>query len=168
VTINRLAQYIAAVINRTSRISGIIAIVFLLAMMAITVSDVFLRYVFNSPIIGSVEITESLMVVGGFLGIAWCAVKRAHVKVDLIQRHLPHRIRAIFESITYFLGLLIVPFVAWQGFAQAVYMHAEDKVSTLLKIPAYPFYGVIGIGYALLFFVLLTLLAGSVIKVIQR
>ena len=164
---SKIASYIVAAINQVSRVCGIVAIIFLLAMMVLTVSDVFLRYVFNAPITGSVEITESFMVVGGFLGIAWCAVKRGHVKVNLITSHLPPRFQAIVESITFILAFIVVPLVAWQGFAQARYMQLEGKASTLLEIPTYPFYGVIGIGYALLFLVLLTLLAESVRKAVK-
>lgn len=166
--IRKLARYTVTVINQVSRVAGIVAMVFLLAMMVLTVSDVCLRYFFNAPILGSVELAEYFMVVTGFFGLAWCAVKKGHVKVDLILSHLPPRLQVIIGSITLILGLTVVPLVAWRGFTQARYAQLAKTASDLLKIPTYPFYIVLGLGYALLLLVMVTLLAESIAKAAKR
>jgi TRAP-type transport system small permease protein len=156
------------VINQASLIAGVMGIVFMVAMMLLTVGDVFLRFVFNRPILGSVEITEYLMVGTGFLGIAWCAVKGGHVGVDLIVSHFPPRVQAMIDSVTCLLSLGVVPLVAWQNFLQAGYVKAENVQSDLLDIPAYPFYIIVGISYALLSLVLVNALVQSVTKAVKR
>lgn len=165
---NKTAHSVERVITQISRIAGIISIVFLIAMMLLTVTDVFLRYFFNKPVLGSMEMTEYLMVGAGFLGISWCAVKRAHVKVDLVVEHFPPRVQAIVDGISYLLALTVVPLVAWQNFAQAEYAKAEHVSSDLLGIPAYPFYDIVGFTFTLLSLVLLVLLVETVVKGVKR
>lgn len=166
--IRKPASSAVTVINQVSRVAGAIAIVFLVAMMLLTVADVFLRYVFNAPIKGSLELTEYFMVVAGFLGIAWCAVKRGHVKIDLIVSHLPLRAQGITDTITMLLAMTVLPLMAWQGFAQARYVMVEKLVSHSLEIPDFPFYMVVGIGYTLIIPVVLIILAEFITKALKR
>ena len=166
--LRKSARYAETIINQISRAVGAIAVVFLVLMMLLTVADVFLRYVFSAPIKGSLELTEFCMVIAGFLGIAWCAVKRGHVKVDLIVSHLPLQAQGITDTITMLLAMTVVPLVAWRAFAQARYLMEENFVSPSLNIPEYPFYLVMGIGYTLLFFVLITVLVEYIKKAIKR
>jgi len=166
--IRKSAHSAETIINQISRVVGAIAVVFLVAMMLLTVADVFLRYVFSAPIKGSLELTEFCMVVAGFLGLAWCAVKRGHVKVDLIVSHLPPRAQGITDTITMLLAMTVVPLMAWRAFAQARYILVENFVSPSLNIPEFPFYLVVGIGYVLIFFVIITVLVEFILKALKR
>ena len=68
----------------------------LVALMAYTVIDVLLRYVFNRPFRGSLEITEFAMALIVFLGIAYCGWLGGHVAVDIFERPLENpRLRFI-------------------------------------------------------------------------
>ena len=148
--------------------AGVIAIIFLMAMMLLTVVDVFLRYVFNAPILGSLELTEYFMICAGFFGIAWCAVIRGHVKVDLIMNHTSTRVQAITDTVPLVLAMSVIPIVAWQGFVQARYTQVENTVSDLLEVPDFPFYMVIGVSYALLFLVVITIVAEFIAKAVKK
>jgi len=156
------------IINQASRIASIFGVVFLSAMMGLTVADVIMRYFFNRPILGSVEMCEYLMVGAGFFGIAWCAVKRGHVQVDLVVSRFSPRIQSGFEVATLILSLTVVPMIAWQNFSQAVYVKVERVESDLLEIPAYPFYLIVAIAFTLLTLVMITLLMDSIRKVTKR
>lgn len=162
------AKIAAAILNKASLVASGLGIAFMVAMLLLTVSDVFLRFVFNKPVLGSVEITEYLMVGTGFLGIAWCAAKGGHVGVDLVVRHLPPRAQAAIDSVTCLLSLGVVPLVAWQAFVQAGYAKAENIQSDLLDIPAYPFYLIVGIAYVLFSLVLINTLVQFVTKAVKR
>ena len=166
--IRKPASSAVTVINKISQITGTIAVVFLVGMMLLTVTDVFLRYVFSAPIKGSLELTEYAMVLAGFLGIAWCAVKRGHVKVDLVINRLPPRVQSVIDTITLVLAMTVVPLVAWQGFVQARYAQVERAASDFLDIPDYPFYLVVGLGFSLLVLVMVTLLAELIGKVAKK
>ena len=142
-------------VNQISRIAGIIAIVCLTIMIVLSALNVLLRFVFNYPIRGCEELITYLMIVAGFFGLAWCAVKESHVSVDMIIKHFSPRSQAIIDSITFLLALTVVPIVAWQGFAQAGYAWIHKTASSFLGIPDYPFLIVLGLGFVMLFLVLI-------------
>src|ERR1700752_2847211 len=60
----------------------------IVALMVYTVADVVLRYIFNRPFSGSIEVTEFAMSAIVFLGIAWCGWVGGHVAVDILERPL--------------------------------------------------------------------------------
>ncbi len=166
--IRKLAGAAVRLLNQVSRGVSILAIASLLAIMLLTVSDVFMRYVLNNPIVGSVELSEYLIVVAGFLGVAWCTFKGGHLKVGVIVDRMPPRVQAITDSITLFLGITVVPLVAWRLFLRAREAQLEGSLSFILDLPDYIFYIIAGVGYALFFLALLPVLVEFVRKAIQK
>lgn len=138
------------IITRLSRVLNIAAACAMAVMMLLTVSDVFLRYFFNRPIIGVTELTELLMVCVGFLGLAWCATKGQHLKVDLVMSRFPARVQTNVDSITLFAGLCVCVFITWQSFLESMTSLRFHSTSSLLKVPDYPFYFVLTLGFAIL------------------
>jgi len=166
--LDKVVRYEEKTIHYTSWIANVIAVIFLAIMMLLTVTDVFLRYFFNKPVMGSMELTEYFMVVAGFLGIAWYGLKKKHLKVGLIVDQFPNKAQAICDCITYFLSLTVVPLIVWQNYVQANYSKTDNVVSDLLEVPAYPFYLAVVISFVLLFFVLLNLFIHSISEVVKK
>lgn len=136
----------------------------LAAMMMLTVADVFLRYFLRRPILGATEITENMMVCLTFFALAWCAVQYSHLKVDLVISFFSPRVQAVVDSITSLAGLVMVALIAWRSFLEAIAVKQLHIVSSLVRIPAFPFYFVISLGCVLLCLVM----AGHVIQYIQK
>jgi TRAP-type C4-dicarboxylate transport system permease small subunit len=90
------------------------------------------------------------------------------MKVDMLVSRLPLRSQAIIDSITLVLAMTVLPIVAWKGFTQARVAQLAQSSSEILKIPAYPFYTVVGLGCAMLFLVLVTLLAKSIAEALKK
>ena len=126
------------------------ASVILGAMMLLTVADVVLRWIFNAPIIGTTEITESMMACIAFFAMAWCAAEKSHLKVDLVVDRFPARVQGVFDTLTTLAGLCLVALFAWRSFLEGMAVQELNLISSLIKIPAYPFYYVIAAGCALL------------------
>jgi len=164
---NKVTDLLDAVLGYASRVLNIIGVTCLVLMMLITVSDVFMRYVFTQPLKGSVELTEYLMAVVGFFGLAWCAKNLGHARVDLLMTHFSTRTQAVFDSVTYLLALTVVPLVAWRGIETSNYAREIGKHSFMLEIPDYPFYMAMGIGFLVLSLVLIALMVKSIVKVVQ-
>jgi TRAP-type C4-dicarboxylate transport system permease small subunit len=74
--------------------------VVIVLMVLLTVTDVCLRYIFNSPITGSYEVTEFMMAVLVFASVGFTMSVKDHVSVDLVVTKLPDRVRALLEAIT--------------------------------------------------------------------
>lgn len=166
-SLRRIAHSSEEIIISVSRIFNIVGIGFLVIIMLLTVADVFLRYFLNSPIQGSLELTEYFMVIVVFFGVAWCGVRGGHVRVDLVVNRFSPRAQAIFDSITCLLSLTILPLIVWRSVVESNYVRAIPTLSDVLKIPAYPFLLVTAIGCAIFTLVLLTNLVQFISRAVK-
>ena len=69
---------------QTSRVAAGFAAAVLTAMMALTGLDVIMRYIFNRPVSGTLEITEFMMAIVIAFGLAYCALQKRHVRIDIV------------------------------------------------------------------------------------
>lgn len=166
--LTKISQFTESRIYLLSRFMGIIAICVLVVMMLFTVLNVIMRAFFNSPIPGDVELTEVGMVGVGFLGLAWCAMKGMHIRVDLVVSFLPKRLQAIIDSFGYLIGLGITVLLAWRGFVEGQGYRALKNLSASLGFPIYPFYWIVAVGYGALCLAILVLLARSLSEAIRK
>ncbi len=137
----------------------------LAAMMFMTAADVSLRYLFNKPIFGSYELSEFMM---GFVvasTIAYAALQKAHVNVDLVSSRLPQKAQAGLSIVTNLLALAFFVAIAWRTFFHVgVSFRAMDE-SPALALPIYPFILITAIGFTLLSFAFFIILLESITKV---
>lgn len=116
-----------------------------LVMVLLSFCDVFLRYVFNTPLRGTVEITEFLMVVGVFSSVAFCQVNKSMVTMDIVTARLPKNILYPLEIITNLLslGIMIACTYATARYALTCQIH-----SSIYDIPYRWFinFGTFGMG----------------------
>uniref|UniRef100_A0A7C2P224 TRAP transporter small permease n=1 Tax=candidate division WOR-3 bacterium TaxID=2052148 RepID=A0A7C2P224_UNCW3 len=119
------------------------ATVVLLLMMSLTVCDVFMRFFFNKPILGSAEITEYLMVCL-VLGIPYCIFEKKTVKIQLLIQKLPSRLRRIVDIATDFLGIIVMLCVTYQIFKEANFAYRIKLSSSILGVPSFPFWIILG------------------------
>jgi TRAP-type C4-dicarboxylate transport system permease small subunit len=155
------------VIDRASEISGIVAVIVLVFMMMLTVSDVFLRYFFSRPIMASAELTEYMMVIVSFLGIAWCATRGTHIKVELLVGRWSDRSQGIIDVINAVIVLGLAGLIANESFEEGLVAREMGRASEITDIPHFPFYWVIVFGYVLLFLVMIGILVRSIRKVVN-
>jgi TRAP-type C4-dicarboxylate transport system permease small subunit len=133
----------------------------LVLIMLLGVSDVLLRVVLQSPLLGTYEITQYLMVFVVFGALTYTAVHDGHVTIDWITLFLPKRTQAIVDSVAYLLGILLFAAVAWQSAVQGYEMLSKHQTSFTLGIPIYPFLWVVALGSIALDLILLSKLRDS-------
>jgi len=80
----------------------------LVAMFLFTTADVVLRYFFNKPILGGLEITAYALQLTVFSGIAFTQVQKGHIRVETFFSRFPLRVQNIIESVTYFMCIALV------------------------------------------------------------
>lgn len=135
------------------RIMSLIAGWIIFALMIYTVLDVVLRYGFNRPFSGSLEITEFAMSLIVFLGLAYCGWVGGHVAVDLFERPLEDpRLRFVPVVLT-FVGAVLFAMIAWFSAAEA--FGSMQRVSNMMRWPHYPFQLAVAFGSAMYAIVLL-------------
>ena len=154
-------------ISFISRVMGYVSGFVLSAMMLITVVDIFMRYLFSQALTGTSEVVEYMMVCMVFFGLAWCALKGRHITVDLVVSRLSPKAQAIVDIITYVLGLCLCFVLSWHTFLESLLQHRAGFTSQFLKVPTYPFYVVIALGFAMLFLAILSLLVRKVAELLK-
>lgn len=147
-----------AVIQTTVRVLNAIGMIALTLMMLATVGDVFLRYVFNKPILGIVELVECLMVAVVFLALPRCTLRGGNAKVEALSGYFPAGLLRVVDVFTNLLSLGILLVITWQAFREFTDMYEVNRASDMLGIPAYPFYFIVGFGSLILCGVLVFLI----------
>jgi len=142
-------------VNALSHFANSIGMVVLVLMMLLTVADVFLRFGFNEPILGTVELSEYMMVAVVYLALPLCAVRERNVRVEILAVRLPPKLLAFVDVITCFLSLGILALITWQGFLEFNDMFRVKRVSNMLSVPAYPFHLILAVSSLILCGVLL-------------
>ena len=157
-------QALRSITSLAATVAGIV----LVALMMLTAADVFLRYVFVRPIVGSAEASESMMVVTGFLALALCALEGRHIKVDLLVSRFPPRAQLAVNAFNYLIVAGLSVLAAFETYNQAFIVRRLGVASNLLHIPQYPFYLVISVSYLLLLLTVGTLFLQSISRLVRR
>lgn len=132
--------------RRLSAVLAAVAAAILMLMMTLTFFDVVGRYLFNSPVFFTIELTQLLMGVIIYLGLALTTLRRGHVTVDVVVALLPPGLRRITELIASLCALGVLGLITWQLFGRAV-TNIEDGLRTqLLYLPLFPFALVMALG----------------------
>ena len=122
-----------------AKVMNWIAAAALFVMMLLTVSDVFLRKVYSRSIMGTVELSEFLLIILVFCSLAYTELVHGHVKVDLFMSRFNERTQAILTAITQSLCCLLIGGMAWSVLVYGERMRMSGEVSQDLWIPVYPF-----------------------------
>lgn len=159
--ISRIISAISEWINNAGK-------VILALMMLVTFTDVFGRYVFNHPLTGSYELTEYMMVIVIGFGLAYCAVVKGHITIDIVVSRLPQQAQAIIDSATCLIGLGLFCLITWQMAIHLKEHFISGIASVVLLIPTFPFIAALTLGSAMFTLVLLTHLTEFLSQAVKR
>jgi len=84
-------------------------------IMLLTTVDVFLRYVFNSPLPGAYTLCEMMMLGAVYPAVAYVQQQKGHVRVDVLIDRLKGSPRISFELGTLLLALVAFGAMCWQS-----------------------------------------------------
>jgi TRAP-type C4-dicarboxylate transport system permease small subunit len=124
----------------------------LLLLMFGTVADVVLRYFFNAPFRGSLEMTEFAMALIVYLSIAYCGWKGAHIEVDLFDKWLSRPALRLLPAILALIGAALFAVIAWLLASES--FASMKQASNMMKIPYFPFRMTAAFGSAMFALVL--------------
>ncbi len=130
---------------------SIVGMVIFVAMVCLTFLDVILRYIFNRPFAGSIEITELMMVIVVFTGISVTQLEKAHVTVDIITSKLKSGPKLVMSGFSNILSIAILVVIIIQTFKYAI---TAREGTFVFHIPVNGFFGLVTIGCVLLVLVL--------------
>jgi TRAP-type mannitol/chloroaromatic compound transport system permease small subunit len=123
----------------------------MISAMLVGVADVVGTEFLGRPVLGTLEFTESTMVLVVFGALAYAQERRAHIRVELLYSHVGPRGKSFMEAVTHIVAFVFFALVAWQGYVELLYSW-EIKESTMgsVRFPLYPARVLLLVGVALL------------------
>ncbi|NIZ14452.1 TRAP transporter small permease subunit [Phaeobacter sp. HF9A] len=137
--------------GRVLHLCGLLAGITLLAVMGLVVANVLLRYLFNMPVAGTLELTEGALPVIVFLSLAMTQYEGGHIKVVLLTRSLPDGLRRAAVVLAMLAGAGLFAWAAYAGWKLTLKSIAIGEIERgSIRYPLWPIKGVIALGMALL------------------
>lgn len=114
-----------------------LAAVALILMMLITVLDVTLRYLFNSPVRGSYDFTECMLVVFVFHGMPATFLTRSNLVIDALDNAMGPRLTGFLIRVSDALTITTLLIMGWAmaRTAMQAYDYGDRKLE--LHLPIY-------------------------------
>lgn len=123
----------------------------MISAMLVGVADVVGTEFLGRPVLGTLEFTESTMVLVVFGALAYAQERRAHIRVELLYSFVGPRGKSFMEVVTHIVAFIFFALVAWQGYVELLYS-LEIKESTMgsVRFPLYPARVLLLVGVVLL------------------
>jgi TRAP-type C4-dicarboxylate transport system permease small subunit len=137
--------------GRLLRAVAMISAVSVFVMMVLVVINVAGRYLLNKPLTGTLEFTESLLVLIIFLSVALTQYDGGHIRVTLLTRRAPKRWARVLSIFCMLCGAAFFTWCAYAAwvFAAQAYSFNEQEWGEVV-FPLWPMKFVVFIGIAML------------------
>jgi TRAP-type mannitol/chloroaromatic compound transport system permease small subunit len=123
----------------------------MLASMMLGVADVVGTKFLDFPVPGTLEFTESTMVLIVFGALAYAQQQRAHIRVELLYGHAGPRGKSFMEVVTHVVAFAFFALLAWQGVGELRYSwEIREATMGTVRFPLYPARFLLVLGAVLL------------------
>jgi len=151
-------------VTRLSRVLDIISGLLMVFIMLLIVANIFLRVLFNHPVLGTYEYVGFLTAALIGLSLANCAVKKGHIAISFLVERLSEKTQAVADIFINTAALLFWGFSAWYICKYANSITVNGVVSATTQTPFSPFIYLVAIGLFVFCLVLLANLIESIKK----
>ena len=163
----RGVQFLPQGIRSLSKILNLVGVSFLVVLMLLTTVDVIGRYFLNRPVKGTLELSEYFMAVVIMLGLAYTALVRGHIRIELLVSRWTPKTQHILDAVGSLACAAISALIVWQGVLEALSAKGSGLVSDILGVPAFPFKFLVPLGASVLCLVLFLQFFESLDKAIR-
>jgi TRAP-type C4-dicarboxylate transport system permease small subunit len=123
----------------------------MIAAMLVGVADVLGTEFLGRPVLGTLEFTESSMVLVVFGALAYAQERRAHIRVELLYSFVGPRGKSFMEVVTHIVAFIFFALMAWQGYVELLYsLEIMESTMGSVRFPLYPARVILLLGVALL------------------
>lgn len=128
---------------------------FLMAMIALTCANIFLRLVWV-PVKGTYELMGFFGAVVTAFALGYTQSKKGHIAVDILVQSFSASTRRVLTFINSVICMLFFAFAAWQIAKYAGVLRSTGELTQTLRIIYYPFIYVVSAGCGVLALTFLT------------
>ena len=130
---------ITAWLRRAALVFAFISGVAMLLMMLAGTFDIVGTNVFAKPIPAAFEFMAAMMVVVVFFAVPLAQARQAHIRVEVICRHLPAPLLRVVDAFQYVLNISFYGLIAYFGFKSAMLSFAQGEyASGIINFPIWP------------------------------
>jgi TRAP-type C4-dicarboxylate transport system permease small subunit len=123
----------------------------MIAAMLVGVADVVGTEFLGRPVLGTLEFTESTMVLVVFGALAYAQERRAHIRVELLYGYAGPSGKSFMEAVTHIVAFIFFALVGWQGYVELLYAwEIQESTMGSVRFPLYPARFLLVIGVSLL------------------
>lgn len=126
-------------LDRTLRALALGAGAVLLALLALVLFDVVMRYALRLPFLGAYEFTELAMVLIVFLALPYCAATGGHVAVDVLAPVLDRPGLRWIAVVVHLAGAALLVVIAWRTVLHAIGSAGRGEATNMMRVPHAPF-----------------------------
>ncbi len=125
--------------------------------MLLVGADVVGRYLFNTPVPGTFELSEVMLALIIFLALPYVQYKRANIAIEMVSDHYPPKVREVFDICCMLLGVLVFGLLAERGVELTLSSWEIHEISEgTIPFPMTPFKMMVPLGFGFLSLRLLT------------
>ena len=140
----------------------------LFIMMVIGIRDIGGRYLFNNPLIGTLEIFEILLPLIVVLGLGYVQEHDAHIKVEIILDRLSDKKRTFFKLFANGILLFISIMFLWGSSLLTLYFYSQKRIIGTINVPLYIPHLVVPFSFVILILVLIMQIVKIILKYSNR
>ena len=144
-------QKISLWVKKMALILLLMGAVGMIISMFLGFADVVGTKFFDWPVPGTLEITESTMVLIVFGALAFTQTQRGHIRVEIFYTDRGPRAKAFMDAVTHLVAIAYFALLAWQGFNEAIYsLEIQEATMGTIRFPLFPARLLLVAGCALL------------------
>lgn len=137
--------------DRIMRLDEVLASLALFAVFLVAISNIFMRYLFDSPLAWTEEILQLLLVWVTFLGTSALVRRNEHVLIGLLSERLPPGLARWNERI-FNIGMVLVSALVMLYWGDKLLPFASFRSTPMLQIPYYWVYIAIPISAVIMIY----------------
>jgi len=118
----------------------------LVGLMGLTVVDVVMRYIFNSPVFGARDAAKLILLILVALSVAYSARTGGQISIEVFNRMMGPRLLRWAEVFVRFVATAMLLVLTWRLWHSGQYAGKFGEASLALQIPFKPFYFILAVG----------------------
>ncbi|ETI62584.1 TRAP transporter small permease [Marinomonas profundimaris] len=126
-----------------SRVEKILLITLTFGLVTLLIAQVFLRYVFNSPLFWAEEVAVQVFVAISFFGVSYLIYQKQLVVIDFITLILPSSFRLAIECAFQIISLLTLMVMLVLTFQWVTEPMVQNELSPTTQLPRWYNYAIL-------------------------